>query len=177
MRIFVMFLVLVLAFFYVGALLLPKRLQVDEQKLIHSPKDRVFAYLNCMKNWETWSPFQSNITEAKYSGADCGKGSRLLWKDKKNSGSQEISASFPTDSIIYRWTFNEGDQAISKMILQDDPKGTLVHWTLDTKMNYPWGYWISYFLLKPNTEASFRLGLYNLDSLAKANSIIPAKQQ
>ncbi len=177
MRIFVMFLVFVLAFFYVGALLLPKRLQVDEQQVIHSPKDSIFAYLNCMKNWESWSPFQANIVEAKYSGPECGKGSRLLWKDKDHSGTQEITASFPADSIIFRWTFNEGDQATSKMIFKDAPGGTRIHWKLDTKMNYPWGYWISYFLLKPNTEASFRQGLYTLDSLARAKSLFPVKRK
>jgi hypothetical protein len=165
MRIFVVFLLLILSFFYVGALLLPKNLNVEEKKTIHSPKDSVFQQLNCLKKWERWSPFQANILENKYSGNECGSGSRLEWKDEKNTGIQKIIASYPADSIVYSWIFNGGDEAISKMILRENKYGTQVTWKLDAKMNYPWGYWVSYFLLKPNTEATFQKGLHRLDSL------------
>ena len=99
------FFVVVLAFFYVGALFMSKYMVVEEQKLIDVPKDSLYTYLNCMKNWEEWSPFQANVIESKYTAVECGKGSRLNWTDKNTSGSQAIIASYPSDSIIYQWVF------------------------------------------------------------------------
>ena len=166
MRAVLTFFVLVLAFFYVGALFMSENMEVEEHTFIDVPKDSLFNYLNCMKNWEEWSPFQANIVESKYTNIECGQGSRLNWTDKNTSGSQEIVISSPTDSIVYQWVFNQGDKAISKMFFQSQKEGTDLVWTLKTEMSYPWGRWIGRFLLQPSTETTFQKGLYRLDSVS-----------
>ncbi len=166
MRAVLTFFVLVLAFFYVGALFMPENMELEERISIKVPKDSLFNYLNCMKNWEEWSPFQANILESKYTTVECGQGARLNWADKNTSGSQEIIISSPTDSIVYQWVFNQGDKAISKMLLKSQKEGTDITWTLKTEMSYPWGRWIAKFLLKPSTKTTFQKGLYRLDSVA-----------
>ena len=133
----VFLLVLVVALVGV-AFVLPGSAHVERSTTIARPASEVFAVLNGFRRFNDWSPWAARDPNAvyTYSGPATGVGARQSWQgDPKTvgSGSQEIIASKPYESVTTALDFGDMGQATAQFLLTPAGNGTKVTWTLDTK--------------------------------------------
>jgi effector-binding domain-containing protein len=132
----VFLLVLVVALVGV-AVVLPGSAHVERSVTIARPASEVFAVLDSYRRFNDWSPWAAKDPHAHYTigGPASGVGARLSWIGDPNtvgSGSQEITASKPDESVTTALDFGDMGKATARFLLTPADKGTRVTWTLDT---------------------------------------------
>jgi effector-binding domain-containing protein len=135
--IFVFLFVLVVALVGV-AFVLPGSAHVERSITIARPASEVFAVLNGYRRFNDWSPWATKDPSAVYTygGPAAGVGAKMSWHgDPKTvgSGSQEIVASKPEESVTTALDFGDMGRATAQFLLARAGGGTKVTWTLDTK--------------------------------------------
>lgn len=88
---------------------LPDRFRIERSAVIQAPPEKIFAYLNDLRRWTAWSPWEKVDPALKrsYSGADSGKGAAYAWEGNSNvgTGRMEITESVPGAKIVLKLDF------------------------------------------------------------------------
>lgn len=128
----------ILILFIIIGFSLPSYTQVERQISINAEKEKVFAYLNNIKNFNHWSPWAEldPATQYTYSGPTSGVGASMAWKSEDPSvgmGSQEITNSSLQDGISMRLNFGEqGDASVFYLLESSSTGETVVTWKFVT---------------------------------------------
>jgi uncharacterized protein YndB with AHSA1/START domain len=87
----------------------PDAFRVERSAAIKAPPEKIFAFINDLRQWTLWSPWE-NIDPAlkrTYSGAAGGKGAAYAWEgnSKVGAGRMEILESVPGSKIAIKLDF------------------------------------------------------------------------
>jgi effector-binding domain-containing protein/ribosome-associated toxin RatA of RatAB toxin-antitoxin module len=151
------------------ALFLPKELAVERTVMIKATDKVVFDQVNCIKNWEKWSPWQDSLMTNSYEGPECGVGAKQLWEHKTmGNGTQTITESTEAKSIKTELDFGKMGKATSSWLFEQTGDSTKVTWGFLEPMNYPIGRWAGLLFVKGAMIKSYDTGLANLKKLAES---------
>ncbi|NIG54019.1 SRPBCC family protein [Chitinophaga sp. Cy-1792] len=162
--------VLILALF-VFSMLLSSSVKVERVLLIPAPPERIFPFVNVIKNWELWSPWKEIDPNVKitYGEKDSGAGAGYTWdsKDRKiGRGSVVITASKENQSISTETDFMNMGVAKGYFRFEPAPGGTLVTWGSVTDMGQHPVRKLVGLMLDKWIGKDFEKGLSNLSRLA-----------
>jgi uncharacterized protein YndB with AHSA1/START domain len=114
-RVFRIVLVLVTAFIaavLIGGFLTPSQWRSETSIEIQAPVSKVFEQLNTLKNWPTWTAWNSELypeLQIGFSGPESGEGARYQWFDGAMHGEVAIHQSIANESLRYSVTMDEGE--------------------------------------------------------------------
>ena len=106
---------------------LPGHYQIERNLIIEGSADRIYPYVNNLKQWQAWSAW----TTAKdptlvfsYEGPEEGVGAISKWESKKSGdGQMTITESDPAKGVKFDLNFGHG-QFLSKASIRFAPAGT-----------------------------------------------------
>lgn len=170
-RIGIVLLALVLLAAVVG-FFLPRRVHVERSTSINAQKSTVFTLLNSYRRFNEWSPWASLDPATKYtfSGPAAGVGAKMSWtsdSEQVGTGSQQIVASQPYDSVTARYELGPGMNADARFVLAQDGNATRATWHFETDLG--WNPFARYFglLIERQVAPDFEKGLAGLKKLAE----------
>ena len=103
---------------------------------MNAPAEKIFPYLEGLKRWTEWSPYEGRDPQMKraYSGADSGKGAVYEWdgNDNVGKGRMEIVDSKPPSKVVIKLDFLKPFEGHNTAELTVEPKGgqTIVTWAM-----------------------------------------------
>jgi effector-binding domain-containing protein len=151
---------------------LPRTISVERSVVVKAPQQTVFLVLNSLRAFQKWSPWakldpQMAVT---FDGPDAGVGQKLSWTSKKRqlgTGSQTITASTPSGSVMTHVDFGKMGAADAGYTLAAADGGVHVSWKFNSdKVKGPIA---PYFLLmaKGDVAKDYERGLANLKSFVE----------
>jgi hypothetical protein len=135
---------LVLLIVGIGAFIALQRseVRVERTATIAAAPAEVFARVNDLHKWDTWSPWAKLDPNAKvaYEGASSGKGAVYTWSgnERVGEGRMEIIESKPSELVDIKVDFvrpYENTQS-SMFVLKPVGEGTSVTWTVSGHKNF-----------------------------------------
>jgi len=161
-------LLLLVALFFLVALILPGNMHIEASVTMNKSPDVVFNQVNNFKSWSAWSPWEKADPEMKsvYEGPVSGVGAKHIWEsESQGDGTQTITKSVPYELIETEIDFYERGTSTSFFKFEEKQGSTLVTWGFDTKLGYPiWRYFI---LFKSQMEGVFQQGLDDLKTISE----------
>lgn len=121
------------------SLLLPRHVTIARSTVIEAPPADVFAEVNSLQRFNTWSPWTAIDPDAQYtfSGPDEGVGNAMVWTTDHpdlESGSQRIIRS-ETDQVVESLLdFGNYGVAKSRFRLESQGPRTIVTWSFEIDM-------------------------------------------
>ncbi len=130
-------LLILLALLVVIGFLLPSSALVERQILIEAPTEKIFPHINGMRAFHAWSPWTGIDPDTRYrfEGPEQGVGSRMHWESgdaQVGQGSQEITASMPTQRVETQLQFGDQGSGTATFLLEPEGAGTRVRWQFRT---------------------------------------------
>ena len=119
----------------IGLFLMPTSWQVERSVEIATPPERVFALLDDLHAWRSWSPWQESAYQGlvfRYSGPARGVGASMSWDSQATGdGTLRIDESVPPRRLAFSMAFQKGRiEAHDVFALDPLPGGrTRVTWT------------------------------------------------
>jgi len=167
--------VLIIAFFLIAGLIMPKEFSNKEEIIINKPQEQVFNYVKHLKNqnnYGTWNLMDPDMKQT-YKGEDASVGFTVFWESDNwqvGKGNQKIIEIEEGKSMTTEITIDDyGDPMIAKIstasIGEDKTKVT---WENEGVMNYPFNT-ISLFI---DMEDDFEDGLENLKKILEAQETV-----
>jgi hypothetical protein len=114
----------------------PDSFRVERSTAMNAPPEKIFPYLDGLKRWTEWSPYEGRDPEMKrtYSGAESGKGAVYEWDGNNNvgKGRMEITDSRPPNTVVIKLDFLKPFEGHNTGELTVEPKGgqTIVTWAM-----------------------------------------------
>ncbi len=170
----ILIIVLLIASALIYAATKPNTFRVQRSATIASPSEKVFALINDLPAWASWSPWEKKDLAMKktYSGAAQGKGAILEWDGNKDvgTGRMEILESTPSSTILIKLDFFKPFEAhnTAEFTLAPNAGATEVIWA----MYGPQPYMMKIMGIVMNMDKmvgkDFEDGLANLKALAES---------
>lgn len=160
------------ALFVVIGLFLPREVSVSREALINAPPEKVFAHINDLKKWNTWSPWAKRDPDIKqtFSGPNEGLGQKVVWTsdhDQVGNGTQEIVESVPNQMIRTALDFGDMGTAKAAFNLEGFDGGTRITWGFETDMgSNPMMRWMG-LMMDGWIGADYEAGLAALKDVAE----------
>lgn len=134
-----------------AAYFLPQEVHVTRSIVINRPAATVFPFLNSLRRFNEWSPWNSIDPNVKieFFGPETGVGSRMTWSgnSKVGTGTQTITESTDNTRVSSDLAFGGMGVAKASWLLSSTGEGTRVEWTLDSNMgNSPMGRYMGLFM-------------------------------
>ena len=152
--------------------LLPREVAVSRQIAINAPPDMVFFYVNDLKKFNEWSPWEQKDPGMKqtYSGPQSGVGQKVAWEsaqDDVGTGTQEIIESVAGKHVKTALNFGDMGTANATFDLEGFDGGTKIVWgfTTDTGNN-PMMRWMG-LMFDKWVGKEYETGLASLKALAE----------
>lgn len=139
--------ILIVLFVIIGAILgyattKPNEFRIERSLAINASADKIFPYINDLREWEKWSPYEKLDPEMKhtYSGAEKGKGAIYEWDGNNSvgSGRMEIVTVAAPRQIDIKIGFKKPMEAsnMAAFTLHGNNQSTTVTWAMEGKNNY-----------------------------------------
>jgi hypothetical protein len=164
-KIFVSIIGIVVLVFLVS-LLFPRSYKVERVIVVNKPVYESFAFMNNIKNWSRWSPWNASIDSTFrtfYSKQTAGAGARQYIGGQFWVGSFIITESVTNEKISYLLTLNDGTMTARASFLFSNLDGhTKLAWVEEGDVGYNpiKRFMMSY--LTSSTEKSFDEGLVTI---------------
>lgn len=134
-KVLIALLVIVVLFVVVG-FILPAKVHLERASTVTAPVDKVFAQVNVLKNWESWSPWHKLDPKMKleYFGPASGKGASYAWtSDHKNVGSGKLTITDvkENEKIVTSIEFGGRGTSYASFTFAKVDGGTKVVWGMD----------------------------------------------
>lgn len=145
------------------AFVLPREVTVTRSAEIAAPPSKVFAELDSLQDFATWSPWQADDLENTFSGPESGVGNKMEWTSKDlGTGTQEITAIEQDARVETALDFGDMGTAKAAFILEPAGEGTAIEWQFvgDMGMN-PIGRWMG-LMMDTWVGGDYERGLANL---------------
>jgi len=166
------FVVILIILLLVVAFFLPSTSEVSRQIEINRSADKVYGYVNDLRQFNRWSPWRGIDPEAKYQfeGPESGVGSIVRWSSEHREvgkGMQEIVAAEPNKSVETSLSFDGQGDAVARWLLDAAGENTTVTWEFETDWGYnPIGRYMG-LMMDKWVGGSYETGLENLKSLVE----------
>lgn len=153
----------------------PDIFRVERRVIIHAPADKVFAHINDLHAWETWSPWQKKDPAMKqvYSGSDAGVGAAQAWEgnNQVGKGSMTIIAAEPPRRIDLQLDFEKPFKAnnIVEFTLTPTGNSTEIVWAMHGPANLVSKIMDVLMNMDKMCGRDFDAGLANLKAIAEHN--------
>ena len=114
----------------------PDSFRVERSTAMNAPPEKIFPYIEELKRWAEWSPYESRDPAMKrtHSGAGSGKGAVYEWdgNDSVGKGRMEIVDSRPPNKVTIKLDFLKPFEGHNMAELTVEPKGgqTIVTWAM-----------------------------------------------
>jgi uncharacterized protein YndB with AHSA1/START domain len=114
----------------------PDSFRVQRSIAMNAPAEKIFPYIEGLKRWAEWSPYEGRDPAMKraYSGAEAGKGAVYEWdgNDQVGKGRMEIVDSKPPNKVVIKLDFLKPFEGHNTAELTVEPKGsqTIVTWAM-----------------------------------------------
>lgn len=114
----------------------PDSFRVERSTAMNAPPEKIFPYIDGLKRWTEWSPYEGRDPGMKraYSGAESGKGAVYEWdgNDDVGKGRMEIVDSTPPHRVVIKLDFLKPFEGHNMAELTVEPKGgqTIVTWAM-----------------------------------------------
>jgi len=151
----------------------PDNFSVQRTTSIKAPPEKVFALINDLHRWGSWSPWEKMDPEMKrtYSGAASGKGAVYAWQgnSKVGEGRMEISDTSPPSKVTIKLDFVKPFEAHNLAEFTLEPKGdsTSVTWTMHGPSPYMAKVMGVFVSMDKMIGKDFETGLANLKTVAE----------
>jgi hypothetical protein len=128
--------------FIIVAAMQPSDFRITRKCTINAPASAVFAQVNDLHKWDTWSPWAKLDPEAKnsFEGPESGVGAIMRWvgNSKVGQGSMTIMESRPDEFIDFKLEFLKPLKATntSKFTFINENDQTTVTWSMYGKNNF-----------------------------------------
>lgn len=108
---------------------------VTRSLFVNAPQSSVYNYVNNLKSWEDWGPWEgldtNNIT---YDAVVKGDSAGLNWKGSHEHGTLKTLKAFPKDSLSQSLTLDKNASMLGWKFKKDS-NGTMVTWSIKGEMN------------------------------------------
>lgn len=151
----------------------PDVFRVERSVDIKASPEKVFALINDLHSWTTWSPYEKKDPNMKrqHSGAASGKGAIYEWDGDKQvgKGRMEITESSPSSRVVIKLDFLSPFEAhnTAEFILQAQGDGTHVTWAMYGPSNFVAKLMGIFFSMDKMVGDDFAIGLANLKAIAE----------
>ena len=114
----------------------PDSFRVERSTAMNAPPEKIFPYIDGLKRWTEWSPYEGRDPAMKrtYGGAESGKGAVYAWdgNDNVGKGRMEIVDSTPPHRVVIKLDFLKPFEGHNMAELTVEPKGsqTIVTWAM-----------------------------------------------
>jgi hypothetical protein len=114
----------------------PDSFRVQRTASINAPADKIFPFVNELKRWRAWSPYEERDPAMKrtYSGPESGKGAVYEWDGNENvgKGRMEIVEATAPNKILIKLDFIKPFEGHNTAEFTMEPKDgqTLVTWAM-----------------------------------------------
>jgi uncharacterized protein YndB with AHSA1/START domain len=151
----------------------PDVFRVERSASINAPPEKVFALINDLPSWVSWSPFEDLDPALKraYSGPTAGEGATYAWEGNNQAGKgrMEITKSSPPSRIVIKLDFDKPFEAHNTAEFTLEPHGdsTSVTWAMHGPNPYVAKVMTLFFSMDGMVGKEFEKGLSNLKTLAE----------
>ena len=164
-------LILLLAIFFAGRLILPETLSVERHVVIAAPPEKIFAVISNLRRFNDWSPWAAIDPKAvyKFEGPESGVGQKLTWTSSNpavGNGAETVTAVVENQRVASVIEFAGKGMAALSMDLAPVDKGTGVTWSFNAPIEGTLARWIVYFF-PSNIEGDLGKGLRQLKALVE----------
>lgn len=151
----------------------PNELRVERTLAIKAPPEKIFPYVNDLKAWAAWSPYEKKdpAMARTFGSITAGKGAVYEWNGNSNvgQGRMEITESTPASKIAIKLDFIKPFEGHNVATFGFEPKGetTLVSWTMTGRSAYITKLMGVFFDMDKMIGDDFAVGLANLKAQAE----------
>ena len=112
----------------------PDAFRVERSASIKAPPEKIFALINDLRRWDSWSPWEKKDPAMKRtfgSDATSGKGATYAWEGNSDvgQGRMEIAESVPPSKVTIKLDFVKPFEAHNIVDFTLEPKGDATHVT------------------------------------------------
>lgn len=170
-RIIMGILLILLAIFFMGGLLLPRTYSISRSILINAPDSVVFINVADFNNFLKWNPWTKMEPSASVtiSGTPAVPGHLWEWDgDKTGQGEMEIKETKPYSLVAYELTFKEPfeSSANTRFTFEKTAGGTLVVWAMSGEAKSIGDRWMG-MSMDMMMDKDFTSGLNSLKELSE----------
>jgi uncharacterized protein YndB with AHSA1/START domain len=128
--------VLAVAAILIYAATKPDSFRVERSMAMNAPAEKIFPYIEGLKRWTEWSPYEGRDPQMKrtYGGAQSGRGAVYEWdgNDQVGKGRMEIVDSKPPNKVVIKLDFLKPFEGHNTAELTVEPSGgqTIVTWAM-----------------------------------------------
>lgn len=151
----------------------PDSYRIQRSANIAAPPDKVFAFINDLHSWASWSPWEKKDLAMKkaHSGASQGKGAVLEWDGNKDvgTGRMEVLESTPPSKIQIKLDFLKPFEShnTAEFTLAPNAGSTQVTWAMFGPQSYMLKVMTLFCSMDKMVGKDFEEGLSNLKALAE----------
>lgn len=151
----------------------PDSFRVQRAASIKAPPEKIFPFINDLRNFGAWSPYEKKDPAMKrsFSGPASGKGAVYEWDGDKNvgQGRMEIADTAPPSKVTIKLDFVRPFETHNMVEFTLAPKGdsTDVTWAMQGPAPYVAKLMHVFFDMDSMVGKDFEAGLANLKSLAE----------
>ena len=165
MKRFAMFLLVLAALVVAGGFLFPSDLVLARSIEIDGSPSQVHHFVNDLKQWPEWSPFEADITLGEKTE---GLGANQSWTSDDGNGNLKFTSSSAEQGVAFDMEF-DGSPASSKIEYSLEDGKTKVTWSFDGNIDIPViGPYIA-MLAKGQISSSYDRGLESLKAKVEAS--------
>lgn len=163
----------IIAVVLVAAAFQPADFQVSRSTLISAPPAALFAEVNDLQRWKTWSPYEKLDPAMKrtFAGPPAGVGAAYGWEGNSQSGTGQmtITESQPAEKVVIRLDFLKPMEATSYATFRFAPEGsqTRVTWSMAGHNGYLGKLFCMFMNMDKMVGAQFEEGLATLKANAE----------
>lgn len=157
----------------------PAQFHLSRTAVINAPAASVFAQVNNLHNWNTWSPWAKLDPKATFtfSGPESGVGASSHWSGNMQvgEGSMTITDSQPDKAVSFKLEFVKPMVATNTALFLLEPQGTQtqVTWSMDGTSNFMAKAFNFFFNCEKMVGKQFEEGLTNLKALVESTQHAP----
>lgn len=151
----------------------PDSFRVERATSIKAPPEKIFALINDLHSWDSWSPYEKKDPAMKrtFSGPTIGTGAVYEWDGNSNvgKGRMEILATSAPSRVTIKLDFEkplEGHD-IAEFTLQSTGGSTNVTWAMYGPNPYIAKLMSIFFNMDTMVGADFEAGLANLKAVTE----------
>jgi hypothetical protein len=151
----------------------PDTFRVQRSASMNAPPEKVFARINNLQNWGTWSPWEKMDPAMKriYSGAASGQGAVYEWEGNREvgKGRMEITETSSPSQVVIKLDFIEPFEAhnTAEFTLEGNGDSTNVSWAMYGPNPYIAKVIHLFFNMDSMVGKQFETGLANLKAVAE----------
>jgi hypothetical protein len=151
----------------------PDSFGVQRATTIKAPPEKIFALVNDLQQWRTWSPYENKDPAMKrtFTGPPAGKGAAYAWEGNKEvgQGRMEISGTTPPNLVTIQLDFVKPFEGHNRVDFKIEPQGdaTQVTWAMNGPAPYITKLMGTFFDMDKMIGKDFEVGLANLKAAAE----------